>query len=530
MKCKYCGQEIDKGSLFCGYCGKQQPQTKKCINCGQEIDINFVFCGYCGTKQNAQDSEHTVSTKNDTPIIHENEPSKSVSMPSAGNSELAQEQIRETIKNEVPNESIIDDESNAGFTQKKTWFIVSIVCFLILLAGAGVYYYSTTSNQSINASEIPSEQENLTGMKVKDAIDKGYIIQVSVDMGATGNGFAYISVKSPSGEVYSTDAEFTCHSTFNDITEDHQETCGFMGFTEEGKKAISELYYSICYGDVELYNSMGPGNGDYDWTDAKSSYFSDNTLIGDTLIVESVTSENDEYSDPIDDIKTELDKLIGTPEELQIYVAMEDTRLYNSIMDESCNHIGIEPSNEIIKKGTTAVTGFARTAEQIGDYIMFDDGYDQSQPCLASSSIHPYTYQYGFLSLDVLDKAILTFTSTDKSQIKLLKVKTKNCHFIDYKEEGYLYVININNKRLGILSKDYDITRIGCYTDNMKVLSNGTITKDKDFEVDEGNCGVGTYCIYIPEIRALCLVAFQMSTKLYYLSEIDIITPTSSTE
>lgn len=530
MKCKYCGQEIDKGSLFCGYCGNQQPQTKKCINCGQEIDINYVFCGYCGTKQNAQDSEHTVSTKNDAPIIHENEPSKSVSMPSAGNSELAQEQIGETIKNGVPNESIIDDESNASFTQKKTWFIVSIVCFLILLAGTGVYYYSSTSNHSINASETPSEQENLTGMKVRDAIDKGYIIQVSVAMGATGNGGAFISVKSPSGEVYSTDAEFTCHSTFNDITEDHREICGFMGFTEEGKKAISELYYSICCGDVELYNSMGPGNGDYDWTDAKSSYFSDNTLIGDTLIVESVTSENDEYSDPIDDIIIELDKLIGTPEELQIYVAMEDTRLYNSIMDERENIIGIEPSNEIIKEGTTIVTGFARTAEQIGDYIMFDDGYPQSQPCLASSSIHCLTYQYGNLSFDVLDKAILTFTSTDKSQIKLLKVKTENCHNIDCKEEGYDYIININNKRLGVLSNDSYATYIRCFTDNMKVLSTGTITKDIDFEVDDNNCGAGTYCIYIPEIRALCLVAWDMSTKLYYLSEIDIITPASSTE
>ncbi len=348
-------------------------------------------------------------------------------------------------------------------------------------------------------------------------------------MGATGNGFAYISVKSPSGEVYPTNAEFTYTSTSNNIG-GVQETCGFMGFTEEGKKAISELYYSICCGKVELYNRMEMGtNGDYDWTDAKSSYFSDNTLIGDTLIVESVTSENDEYSDPIDDIQTELDKLIGTPEELQIYVAMEDTRLYNSIMDESCNHIGFEPSNEIIKKGTTAVTGFARTAEQIGDYIMFDDGYDQSQPCLASSSIHPYTYQYGFLSLDVLDKAILTFTSTDKSQIKLLKVKT-DCHYFDCKEEGYCYVININNKKLGVLSNESDVTCIRCFTDNMKVLSKGTITKDIDFEADEGNCGVGTYCIYIPEIRALCLVAFQMSTKLYYLSEIDIITPTSSTE
>ena len=278
---------------------------------------------------------------------------------------------------------------------------------------------------------------------------------------------------------------------------------------------------------------MGPSiHGDYDWIDAKSSYFSDNTLIGDTLIVESVTSENDEYSDPIDDIITELDKLIGTPEELQIYVAMEDTRLYNTIMDERENIIGIEPSNEIIKKGTTVVTGCwgARTAEQIGDYIMFDDGYPQSQPCLASSSIHRYTYQYGNLSFDVLDKAILTFTSTDKSQIKLLKVKTKNCHNIDSKEEGYCYIININNKRLGVLSNDSYATCIQCFTDNMKVLSTRTITEDIDFEPDDSNCGAGTYCNYIPEIQALCLQDFQMSTKLYYLSEIDIITPTSSTE
>ena len=160
---------------------------------------------------------------------------------------------------------------------------------------------------------------------------------------------------------------------------------------------------------------------------------------------------------------------------------------------------------------------------------MFNDGYLQSQPCLASSSINRYTYQYGILPFDILDKAILTFTSTDKSQIKLLKVKTKNCHNIDSKEEGYCYIININNKRLGVLSNENYTTRIQCFTDNMKVLSNGTITKDIDFEADDGNCGDGTYCIYIPEIQALWLVEWNMITKLYYLSEIDIITPTSST-
>lgn len=37
MKCKYCGKEIDEGSVFCGYCGKQQPKVMYCIKCGKEI-------------------------------------------------------------------------------------------------------------------------------------------------------------------------------------------------------------------------------------------------------------------------------------------------------------------------------------------------------------------------------------------------------------------------------------------------------------------------------------------------------------
>ena len=51
MKCKYCGKEIDEGSIFCGYCGKQQPKVKYCIKCGQEIGLDDVFCGYCGAPQ-----------------------------------------------------------------------------------------------------------------------------------------------------------------------------------------------------------------------------------------------------------------------------------------------------------------------------------------------------------------------------------------------------------------------------------------------------------------------------------------------
>lgn len=54
MKCIFCGQTIDEGSMFCSYCGKPQPKVKNCVKCGQEIGIDDVFCGYCGASQNAE--------------------------------------------------------------------------------------------------------------------------------------------------------------------------------------------------------------------------------------------------------------------------------------------------------------------------------------------------------------------------------------------------------------------------------------------------------------------------------------------
>ena len=54
MKCHYCGQEIDDGSLFCGYCGEKQPKVMHCIKCGQEIGLDDAFCGFCGASQTVE--------------------------------------------------------------------------------------------------------------------------------------------------------------------------------------------------------------------------------------------------------------------------------------------------------------------------------------------------------------------------------------------------------------------------------------------------------------------------------------------
>ena len=61
MKCKYCGKEIDEGSVFCGYCGKKQPEVKYCIKCGHEIGLDDAFCGYCGASQNIEKIEKNIA-------------------------------------------------------------------------------------------------------------------------------------------------------------------------------------------------------------------------------------------------------------------------------------------------------------------------------------------------------------------------------------------------------------------------------------------------------------------------------------
>ena len=69
MKCKFCGKEIDEGSMFCGYCGKQQPKVKYCVKCGKEIDPDDSFCGYCGTAQNIVEAPSEVLSNDQDELL-----------------------------------------------------------------------------------------------------------------------------------------------------------------------------------------------------------------------------------------------------------------------------------------------------------------------------------------------------------------------------------------------------------------------------------------------------------------------------
>lgn len=64
MKCKYCGNEIDDNSKFCGYCGKELPPTRLCIKCGKELGLEDKWCGYCGAEQTKSDVAESFDTPN----------------------------------------------------------------------------------------------------------------------------------------------------------------------------------------------------------------------------------------------------------------------------------------------------------------------------------------------------------------------------------------------------------------------------------------------------------------------------------
>ena len=63
MKCKYCGKELEEGTLFCSNCGQKVSESKNiCINCGAKIEEGASFCLNCGIKLN-NDSSSTMSSK-----------------------------------------------------------------------------------------------------------------------------------------------------------------------------------------------------------------------------------------------------------------------------------------------------------------------------------------------------------------------------------------------------------------------------------------------------------------------------------
>jgi RNA polymerase subunit RPABC4/transcription elongation factor Spt4 len=136
MKCRFCGNEIEDGSLFCGYCGKEQPKVKYCIQCGHEIDADAEFCGYCGAKQSGNEaSTSIVDARNDyaNTINDSRQEPLNIDLQSSCDVELEDAPKQTEIPNNDNNSYTDEDDTNSS----KKWYIIGAIA---LIAFLGIYF------------------------------------------------------------------------------------------------------------------------------------------------------------------------------------------------------------------------------------------------------------------------------------------------------------------------------------------------------------------------------------------------------
>ena len=157
MKCRFCGNEIEDGSLFCGYCGKEQPKMKYCVQCGREIDADAEFCGYCGAKQTIADN--TKESVAQTEPISEAQVSPCQEETSFQVASAENEPQTNPVEETVPTNSSEEDngEINSSPNSSKKVIILSIVG-IVLLIGVGVFLFNKLSNNESEANLVESEK------------------------------------------------------------------------------------------------------------------------------------------------------------------------------------------------------------------------------------------------------------------------------------------------------------------------------------------------------------------------------------
>ena len=160
MKCKYCGKEIDEGSMFCGYCGKQQPKVKYCTKCGQEIGLDDTFCGYCGTSQNIEGDTCDITNKNVTQLesqISTTPPKEERVEDNAQILTMNQDKNEDAASGEPVKEDIKSPPTDKAFSslmkRPKTPKWIFIVIALLILIGCFLYFFIPKQKQFLSENE-----------------------------------------------------------------------------------------------------------------------------------------------------------------------------------------------------------------------------------------------------------------------------------------------------------------------------------------------------------------------------------------
>lgn len=202
MRCKFCGNEIEEGSLFCGYCGKEQPKVKYCVQCGHEIDADAEFCGYCGAKQTiADNTEKSVMQVEPTSEIQVSTSQEEIPYP-----DVPVESEPQTYPmKEVDSVSSKEDNSDMASSpnSSKKVIILSIVG-IALLIGVGVFLFNKLSNNESEANLVESEEVDTVAVEEeqpnKEQLSKVEAVNIEIPTSPKGslvsecpnNGASYI--------------------------------------------------------------------------------------------------------------------------------------------------------------------------------------------------------------------------------------------------------------------------------------------------------------------------------------------------
>ena len=174
-KCPSCNAIMEDDALFCGECGTKfeveevadqveettAPQEKKCIHCGETIEEDSAFCPYCGKPQVMEEVKEPEAEKD--PVAEEKTEPKQEENP-------AQEE-----KN-GPKEASIQEKSKEQTTyeweeekKSKKWLWVLLV---VLLAGAGAWYFFSQNNYPSESEQTMAEAVDTDSIEEPDEIDE----------------------------------------------------------------------------------------------------------------------------------------------------------------------------------------------------------------------------------------------------------------------------------------------------------------------------------------------------------------------
>lgn len=167
-ECPKCKTMMEDDALFCGECGTKfeveevadqveetaAPQEKKCIHCGETIEEDSAFCPYCGKPQTVENVDESLQDKQAEEPEPEKEsvPEKKVEAEKEEPKSDEKPEPKNSVTQEIPEEQISYEVEEEKKSKKWLW-----VLLVVLLAGAGAWYFFSQNGYSLDDGETMTE-------------------------------------------------------------------------------------------------------------------------------------------------------------------------------------------------------------------------------------------------------------------------------------------------------------------------------------------------------------------------------------